>query len=253
MRLRSSLVSSVCAAAFALTPVVAGGASVTPGQTVEVDGSDFQLPAGEKLAEKTIDFTLNFALPAGGDTANPPPTTTGSLTSSVFRSTTGGGLVFVYDLDLDRETDYADESSVLTVRSFGNFATDVTGVIDAQQGIRVQRSADGSALFGDNPGEGLGGAPVFAVATDATAFDGSGSGSFEAFAEFVVGGPGFPDGAEQMGLGARFDFTGLYQPLADDGGPGPNPIPLPPAAWAALATAGMFGAGARLRRLCRAG
>jgi len=51
-----------------------------------------------------------------------------------------------------------------------------------------------------------------------------------------------PDGEFQ-----QIPFT-AFAPAADDPGPTPNPIPLPPAAWATLATVGGLGAAKRLRR-----
>ena len=47
----------------------------------------------------------------------------------------------------------------------------------------------------------------------------------------------------------RFPQFDTFRPAADGGEP--NPIPLPPAAWAALATMGGFGAVKALRRFAR--
>ena len=41
----------------------------------------------------------------GATSADPVPTTNGSLTSAVYRGAGGTGLVFLYDLDLDLETE----------------------------------------------------------------------------------------------------------------------------------------------------
>jgi hypothetical protein len=90
---------------------------------------------------------------------------------------------------------------------------------------------------------------ILAIETDATEFNDEGTGEFRADAEFVVVDPTDPEGGPgQVGLDATVTFEGLFQPFADDGGPGPNPIPLPPAAWAGLATMGGFGVIKRLRR-----
>lgn len=234
---------------LSLVPVVATAAPVPPGGAVSIDFvEDFQLPTGGQLAQKVIDFTLNYPIPAGS-TAGPAPTTTGTLTSTVYRDS-GGGLVFVYDIDVVNADTYLDETSILAVGTFAGFDTDVTGVIKRFQYFTASRSADGSTISSET-GEGIGGAPVIVVGTDATAFDDNGTARYQAGAEFLVTEPGDPDDVRQVAIDTFVDLPGVYQPIADDGGPGPtpNPIPLPPAAWAALATIGAFGAGKKFRRL----
>jgi hypothetical protein len=236
---------------LALVPAFAAAAPVAPGASVEIDTFENPpvLPTGPKLGEQTIPFTLNYALPAGATTADPTPSTTGSLTQSVFRNTSSGGLTFVYDIDVQNEIEYVDEVSRLTVGSFGNFSTDVTGSSSEHTSVlRASRSADGATIT-SIASEGLGGAPLLIIDTDATAFDRTGTGTYFADAEFVINGPGFPDG-RQVDLNATADFTGLFQPAADTG-PGPTPVPLPPAVWAALLTTAVLGAGAKARRVLR--
>ena len=50
---------------------------------------------------------------------------------------------------------------------------------------------------------------------------------------------------EPSGVSRRTAFA-AFPPAAD--GPGPNPIPLPPAAWAALVTMTVYGGAGGLRR-----
>ena len=248
-RFQTALRLSGFAVALAVAPAIASAAPVAPGVSVEVDGSGFALPMGEKLAEKSINFTLLFELPPGATSSDPAPSTSGSLLNTVYRGP-GGGLVFVYDVDFDNETQYADEVARFTVGSFAGFATDVTGLFEPSQRLPVMRSADGATITATQ-GEGLGDGPIVAIETDATAFNEGGTGEFFADAEFVVSGPGIPGGSVLDELSTTVSFTGLYQPTADDPGPTPNPIPLPPAAWAALMTMGAFGAGSRARGFFR--
>jgi hypothetical protein len=232
-----------------LIPALATAAPVAPGGSVEIDTFENPpvVPAGPALAEQTIPFTLNYPLPAGADSADPAPTTTGSLTQSVFRNTTGG-LTFVYDMTVENETEYVDEFSRLTVGSFANVSTDITGSSANTNAFRGSRSADGATIT-SLTSDGLGGAPLLIVDTDATAFDQKGTATYLADAEFVINGPGFPEG-DQVDITTRLDFTNLFQPAADTG-PGPTPVPLPPALWAALLTTGVLGAGAKARRVLR--
>jgi hypothetical protein len=50
-------------------------------------------------------------------------------------------------------------------------------------------------------------------------------------------------------LNGSYDASYTFALEFSEGGPGPNPIPLPPAAWAALATVAGFGGAGALRRL----
>jgi hypothetical protein len=244
--------------AFAVAVLAVSSAAmavpVAPGQsTTTRDGPEFQMPAGELLAERSIAFTLTVLEVPEGMTAEPDPgepsaqpSTTGTLTTSVRRATDGTGLVFVYDLDLENDIGFADELARLTVGSFAGFSTDATGEIGEANGFEVSRSADGATVRAE-VGEGLGGDVIMAIETDATEFDDGGSGEFSALAEYVLRDPNDPSFSDQVVLGATVTFDdGLFQPVADDGEP--NPIPLPPAAWAGLATMGGFGAIRKLRR-----
>jgi len=208
-----------------LVPALATAAPVAPGESVEIDTFENPpvLPTGPKLGEQTIPFTLNYALPPGPTAADPTPSPTGLLTQSVFRNTTTGGLTFVYDIDVQDEILYVDEVSRLTVGSFTSFSTDVTGSSSEHTSIlRASRSADGATIR-TIASEGLGGAPLLIVDTNATAFDRTGAGEYFADAEFVVTGPDVPN-AGQVDMNATANFTGLFQPAA---GPGPRPRPTP--------------------------
>ena len=252
MKVRNARCYGLSFLALALVPAFVAAAPVAPGQSVQVDnmGLPVPLPAGPKLAEQTVPFTLNYNLPAGVTTADPTPSTTGSLTQSVFRNTSTGGLTFVYDMTVQDEDLYVDEISRLTVGSFGTFSTDVTGSSSRHTSVlNASRSADGATIT-SLASEGLGGAPLLIVDTNATAFDRSGTGTYFADAEFVVPVAGLPGEFQQTDLNATANLTGLFQPAADTG-PGPTPVPLPPAAWAALLTAGVFGAGSTVRRVVR--
>lgn len=250
MRQASAFVGSkLSAAAAVLAPSNAAMAvSVAPGEsTTTRDGPDFVMPTGELLAERSFPLTLNFAIPEG-TVADPAPGTTGTLTSSVRRGTSGSGLVFVYDLRLEADTEYADEFARLTVGSFAGFSTDVTGDIGPFPGFEISRSADGATVVATK-GDGVGGNVILAIETDAAEFNDQGTAEFRADAEFVLTDPNDPTGGPgQVGLDATVNVSGVFQPTADDPGPQPNPIPLPPAAWAAIATMGGFGAVKRLRR-----
>ena len=253
MSARSSfaLRSAALAGALAFLPVVSIAAPVPPGGGVNIDFvENFQLPSGEQLAQKVIDFTLQYNVPPGG-TAAPTPSTTGTLTSSVYRGD-AGGLVFVYDVDVVGRDTYVDETSNFSVGSFAGFDTDITGRLKDFDYFTAVRSTDGSTIRTET-GEGIGAAPVIIVETNATTFDENGTARYVAGAEFLVTEPEDPDDVFQRTLDAFVDLTGVYQPVADDPGPGPtpNPIPLPPAAWAALMTMGAFGAGSRVRRFFR--
>jgi len=237
---------------LALVPAIAAAGPLPPGATIDIDTFEepFTLPAGPILGQKTIFFTLQYDLPAGATSADPVPATSGKLDSTVFRNTTTGGLTFVYDVDVQNETDYVDEVSRLIVGSFEDVSVDVRGENPTTTRFRAERSTQG-ALITTETGEGLGSAPVLLVDTDATAFNEQGFAQYLALAEFVVSSPGDTDGPVQTVLNTRVNLNGLLQPAGDAGpGPGPTPVPLPPAAWAALATAGVFGAGSRLRRRC---
>ena len=116
---------------------------------------------------------------------------------------------------------------------FGSFTTDAYFSVDDHSD---SRSADGATLdyiFNVEDVDGR-----FLVRTDATAFAADGA--------FTVGMDFEP------GAGNDSATFAAHVPAADDGGPGPNPIPLPPAAWAGLVTAGLFGAGGKARGWWRA-
>jgi hypothetical protein len=180
---------------------------------------------GELLAERSEAFEFVGEPPEGGGEA---PFARGTFTSRVHRDLEGGGLAFVYVLDQTESSSVIDLERV-TIRSFGSFTTDV---YFSEQDHGVTRSADGAALDYLFNIEDVSG--TFLVRTNAAAFDENGS--------FLVGMDFEPSGV------TRNDTFAAFQPVADDNGGQPNPIPLPPAAWAGLATAGAFGAIGRLRR-----
>jgi hypothetical protein len=205
--------ANLCGLVLALVPVVATAAPLPPGGSVSFDTvADLPLPPGERLAQKVIPFTLQYPL-RPGTTSQPPATTAGTLTTSVYRGTGGDGLVFVYDLDVPADDGfYVAELSDLTLGSFAGFATDVTGRLKGHEYFSAGRSADGATIRSDS-GNGIGGAPVLVVATNATAFDDGGTAHYLAGAEFVVTDPA-NDEIRQETIDASVNLTGLYQPVA---------------------------------------
>ncbi|HZN64986.1 MAG TPA: hypothetical protein VFB66_06765 [Tepidisphaeraceae bacterium] len=187
---------------------------------------------GETLASRSLPFEIIETDQLTGEEIG----VRGTLTHSVVRESATGRLAFHYGVtgtEVVVQIDFED----LFVRGFQSFVTDVysdqTSLVDASS----NRSADGNQVnfvaaenFQGN----------FVVRTDATEFEEGGEAEILAF--YQTGDP--PGGNERR---VTFD---TFRPAADDGGE-PNPIPLPPAAWAALATMGGFGAVKALRQFAR--
>jgi hypothetical protein len=219
--------AAVCFAAACLFATYCEAAIVQPGERLHFTAGE-RLPPdsewrGELLAERSDPFEFSGQTPE-----EPMLTASGTATSRVFRDAGTGGLAFLYSVSGQSES-IVDLDQVM-LSSFASFTTDV---FSNSGDFGVARSADGATLdFGFNA-EGLGG-NLFLVRSDATSFDENGSSFIEI--DFVA-----------HGVKDRATFPS-FQPLADDGGGGgPNPIPLPPAAWAALATAGALGAAGKAR------
>jgi hypothetical protein len=216
---------------LALAPTFAAAVPLAPGGVVTFEDGDtpLQVPAGTKLAERTIPFTLQFPVPAGVVSV-PPPSTTGSLTNAVYRNGDTGKLFFVYDVDVADEDEYTDEISRLTVGSFAGFATDVSGDYRSSSIFPVRRSADGSTLVTER-NEGLGSPPLLVVQTDATTYNELGTGQYFADAEFDLPLPDGSGDSQTKDLWTAVNFTGLYQPAA---------VPEPTAGTLALAGAALL-------------
>jgi hypothetical protein len=188
--------------------------------------------AGETLASRSIPFEIIDTDQLTGEEIG----VRGTLTHSVVRESATGQLAFHYGVtgtQVNVVIDFED----FFARGFQSFLTDVYSNQTALTEAGSNRSADGNQIhfIGD---ESWGGAS-FVVRTDATEFEEGGEAEILAF--YQTGDP--PGGGERR---VTFD---TFRPAADDGGP--NPIPLPPAAWAALATTGGFGAAKALRRFAR--
>jgi len=188
---------------------------------------------GTVLASRTLPFEVIDTDTLTGEQIG----VRGTLTHSVVRQTATGRLAFHYGVQgtqvnatVDFENFYAS--------GFRGFLTDVYSDETSLTTARSTRSADGNEI--DFVGDESWGAN-FVVRTDATEFEEGGRARI--WASFQTGDP--------AGGTERFPQFDTFRPAADDGGP--NPIPLPPAAWAALATMGGFGAVKALRRVGRRG
>jgi hypothetical protein len=228
------LVIGFAVASCLLASTVQAGA-VAPGETKDgtFEGNNLTpLPPdaqwkGELLGERTDPWSFIGEQQPNGER----PTASGTFASRVYRDTGTGGLAFVYQLSQTRQTGVLDLEHV-NIRSFAGFSTDA---YFTDNDHRVTRSADGATLDYIFNFEGLNG--TFLVRTDATAFNAGGS--------FTV------DGTFEPSEGSDGATFAAFQPAADTG-PGPSPVPLPPAAWAGLVTVGDFGTGAGARRWLRA-
>jgi len=218
-------------AVMSLGAVQSFGGVLAPGGSglgTSFESAFFPLPPdtewkGELLDQRSESFEFVGEVGEGGE---PAPSIAGTFTSSVYRDLGTGGLAFVYSLEAPPTGAIVDQERA-SIRSFENFTADV---FYSRDEFAVDRSADGASLdFGFNL-QGVEG--DFLVRSEATAFDANGSFFLEIDFE--------PSGV------ARRDTFVAFQPAAD--GPGPNPIPLPPAGWAALVTMALYGAAGRLRR-----
>lgn len=228
----STLAALACAAAS--TPLPAG--PLAPGESR--GGEEYLLDlndpsfAGETLFATTVPFEVLFEQQDGSD-AN---FIRGTFTHLVIREAATGRLAFHYRLQETQQQGGAIDFENLFIDGFAGFSTDVFSDQDSLGG-EVSRSADGDTIDFVGDEEPFSG--NFVVRTDATAFDEGADVSVLARAQ-----TGEPIG----GIERNLVLGPTAVPAADDPGPTPNPIPLPPAAWAALATMGGFGAVKRLRR-----
>jgi hypothetical protein len=226
---------------LAFSPLIAPSSAspVGLGESITITSADgpFAPPIGELLASNSRDLSLTYVAPEGfvlfpdprGDTAHL------HFDSEVRRDPDTGALSFLYSLKVIEENALQGrEGAKADVQSFTGFATDVTAQVDAD--VEVRRSADGSTVTIDDPGRGIGAPPIFAVATNATAFDSNGSLTVSLIDEFGLATIDDPGTIAMQGFPvATTTLDGVFQPVAEDGGGGGGtPIPLPPAAWTGL-------------------
>jgi hypothetical protein len=189
--------------------------------------------AGDTLLSETTPFDIIFEQPEG----SPPNSVNGTLTHLVVRESATGNLAFHYRLQGDVVGGVIDFEDLI-VNGFAGFTTDVFSDQDSFGIGTASRSANGDTVTFQGDEEPFSG--NFVIRTNATEFE-AGAGSTAVLVRAQTGEPiGGPDRTVTLAATAA--------PLADDGGPGPNPIPLPPAVWAGLATMGGFGAMKRLRQ-----
>ena len=212
---------------FAAAPAHAG--LLAPGE--DGQGDDFVFNpgdpafAGETLASRTAPIELTRVDDDTGETQ----TYSGTFNTRVVREPTGR-LAFHYQFLRGTGNAPLDYENFV-VGGFAGFETDVFSDQTSLTAGAASRSADGDSIdfVGDESADGN-----VVVRTNATAFDETGTARLVASFQ--------PDAVDQ------FQSFTAFAPAADEPGPQPNPIPLPPAAWAALATMGGFGAVKRLRR-----
>jgi hypothetical protein len=227
---RRALLATAALVAFS-APAQAG--PLAPGEVgggeafvLNLDDPSFQ---GETVASSTAPISIETVDPDTGE----PRSFTGTFNHRVVRESATGRLAFHYEFLRTGVVGIYDFESFV-VGDFTGFTTDVFSDQTALTQARAIRSADGATVefIGDEENNAN-----VVVRTDATVFQPGGTARLEG--EFQ------PDLLNQ-------DVTfETFRPAADDGGPGPNPIPLPPAAWAALATTGGFGGVKVLRRFKR--
>ena len=210
---------------------------LAPGQST--GGEAFRLadPNAPQFQGDTLEtVTLPIDITTAGEDGQ-PRFVRGTFTHKVVRESAGGTLAFHYQVDGTEQNEIVDFDDFF-VTAFGGFTTDVFSDQEGGGGVdaSVSRSADGNEIHflgAEDPFDGY-----FIVRTDATEYEDGGTA--RVLARFQTGVP-----SQSQDQFATFD---TFQPLADDGGPTPNPIPLPPAVWAALSTMGAFGAVKKLRR-----
>jgi hypothetical protein len=207
-------------ACMAMVAPLALAEPLAPGGSREVVGEvPDPVPAGTKLAEKVLPFTVVFP-PQSGEQYVFQNTANGTLTSSVYR-TPAGTLAFRYAVDLeaipygsltDKEVP-SDEANKFTVGNFAAFSTDVTGDFGSTR-FGATRTADGSRITGNIESEGTGEPPVLIVETNATDFNDLGAARFEPAAEFIVRDPTDPTGeTRQVARDGLADISGVFQPV----------------------------------------
>ena len=210
---------------------------LAPGQST--GGEPFRLtdPNDPQFQGTTLEtVTLPIDITTAGEDGQ-PRFVRGTFTHRVVRESASGNLAFHYQVDGTEQNETVDFDDFF-VTAFGNFSADVFSDQEGGGGVdaSVSRSADGNEIHflgAEEPFDGY-----FIVRTDATEYEDGGAARI--WARFQTG---VPDAAQD-----QFRTFDTFQPLADDGGPAPNPIPLPPAAWAALSTMGAYGAIHKLRR-----
>lgn len=223
--------SALLAATLALTAVAApaGAGLLEPGQTG--GGEDFVFRADNpSFAGETLESTSTpFELTRVDDTGR-TQFFRGTFNHRVVRESQTGRLAFHYEFLRGASNTELDFENFI-VRGFASFTTDVFSDQTNQTQARASRSADGDEIdfVGDETRPA-----ILVVRTDATDFEDGGNATLVAAFQ--------PDSVNQ---GQSFN---TFAPAADDPGPTPNPIPLPPAAWAAFSTMGAFGALKKLRR-----
>ena len=212
------LALSASARAGLLPPGETGGGE---GFVLNLSDPSFQ---GQTLASSSTPFEFN-----GTNSVGDPVFFRGTFNHTVVRESSGF-LAFHYQFLRGPSNQILDFENFV-VGNFGSFTTDLFSDQTSLTTARATRSADGNTIdfVGDEERDAN-----LVVRTNATAFAAGGAaalvGSFQ------------PSGGDST---QSFD---TFQPAADDGGPGPNPIPLPPAAWAALSTTGALVAFSKLRR-----
>lgn len=215
----------------------AGAGILEPGELNEGEENLLNLDdpsfAGTELASRTLPFETSHLDPLM--TPAEPRTVTGTLTQRVIRESATGALAFHYEVTGDVDGPFGVDFENLSVGDFRGFTTDVfSNETDLSTG-GAQRSSDGRIVtFTGDESWGA----YFVVRTNATAFDEGGTAVIDV--TFLPTGPV-----------RDLPFDAFRPTLQDDGAGEPNPIPLPPAAWAALATMGASGALKGLRRLVR--
>jgi hypothetical protein len=242
MRSATLLVSGLAAMLFACTPATQG-AVVNPGETtsaVNVDGNVYAPPSGDVVAQNTQDFVINYDLTGTGFSPSGPTTFDATLTSSVVRDLATGRLTFVYHWEPGQEGQsfgVGSERNTFALESFAGFSTDMS-IATAGSNWVVTRSADGATISADSVDVGGSSVPSFFIVTDATEFDANGTFSGTAGTELSV----IRDEDQVLTSfspqSSLFTITGVFQPIASDGGGGGGGtgIPLPASAWT-----GMFG------------
>jgi len=223
-------------------------AVVAPGGVVTDPPDDTPLPQGELVDEDVREVTFTYIPPTGfGFVGGVTPTANVTFRSQVYRDATT--LSFVYSWE-DLPADFGREGGTMTVSSFADFTTDVSGALGGAEST-INRSADGNTIQAFGAGEGLGTVTLLLVETDASEYNESGSFSMDIFDRFdFVNLENPQDLMSDLG-GANATLAGVFQPTADDGGPGPgpgNPIPLPAGVWAGMALLGGTGIVGSMRR-----
>jgi len=224
----------VAAAALSATAPARAGVLV-PGQST--GGEPYRLtdPNAAEFQGNTLEtVTLPIDIATTGEDGQ-PRFVSGMFTHKVVRESASGNLAFHYQVDGTQQNEIVDFDDFF-VTAFGDFGTDV---FSDQSGGSVDagaiRSPDGNEIHfigAEEPFDGY-----FIVRTDATDYEDGGTARI--LARFQTG---VPSQSQD-----QFQTFETFQPAADDG-PGPTPIPLPPALWAGLSTMGVFGAIRVLRR-----